>query len=149
MYTVKQRTCFYVLVELRYNLDPVLVQTIRTKAAEEEKKSIYGLTILDKELFVVSGMSSEVEVYDSMKLSLSRRWNLKELMDPKDIGSCNRNKCLYIFDYKGGGQSKEILRVDPNGKLIKKWSTGETIMGVGLSVTDESNVILTVFLKIN
>ena len=89
-----------------YKLDAILVQTIRTKAAEEKKKSIHGLTILDKELFVVSEKSSEVEVYDSMTLSFSRRWNLKELIQPQDIGSCNRNKCLYIFDYKGLSSSR-------------------------------------------
>ena len=90
--------------------------------------------------------SSEVEVYDSMKFSFSRQWNLRELIYPRDIASCNRNKCLYIFDYKDSSQSKEILRVDPNGKLIKKWSTGDD-WGYGLSVTDESNVILTVHNK--
>ena len=112
----------------------------------EESKDICGLTILDKELFVVSEKSSEVEVYDSMKFSFSRQWNLRELISPRDIASCNRNKCLYIFNYKSINQSKEILRVDPNGKLIKKWSTGDDY-GWGLSVTDESNVILSVYMK--
>ena len=77
----------------------MLVQTIKTKAAEEGEKPIKGLTILAKELFVVSKSSSDVEVYDTIKFSFNRRWNLKELIDPWDIGSCNRNKCLYIFDY--------------------------------------------------
>ena len=103
---------------------------------------IRGLTILDKELFLVNYKSSEFEVYDSIKLSLSRQWNLKTLLVPEDIVSCDRNKCLYISDVKGGHQSSEILRVDKNGKLIKKWSTKG---GYGqLSVTHESNVILAV-----
>lgn len=38
---------------LRYKSNPDLVQTIKTKAAEEERKAISGFTILDKELFVV------------------------------------------------------------------------------------------------
>ena len=126
-------------------MDATLVQTIRTKAAEEKKKSINGLTILDNELFVVSEKSSEVEVYDSMTLRFSRRWSLKELIQPQDIVSCGRNKCLYIFDYKGYlSWSNEILRVDPNGKLIKKWLTGSNF-GYSLSVTNESNVILPVY----
>ena len=37
------------------------------------------------------------------------------------------------------------MRIDPNGKLIKNWSTGDDYGR--LSVTDESNVILTVFVK--
>ena len=97
---------------------------------------------MDKELFVVSEKSSEVEVYDSMKFSFSRQWNMRELISPRNIASCNINKCLYIFDCKD--QSKEILRVDPNGKLINKWSTGND-WGLGLSVTDQSNIILTVY----
>src|SRR5688572_16247516 len=129
-----------------YALDPVLVQTIRTKSAEEEKKPISGLTILDQELFVVSRVSSEVEVYDRIKLSFSRQWKLRELVDAWDIGSCNNNKCLFIFNFKGPCQSKEILRVDQNGKVIRKWST-EDDPGLALSVTYESNIILTVLFK--
>ena len=134
--------------ELRYKSDPILIETIRTNANKKKMKGISGLTILDKELFVVSQESSEVEVYDSMKFSFNRQWKLRELIDPWDIASCKRNKCLYIFDYISFNQSKEISRVDPNGKLIKKWSTGNDY-GWSLSVTDESNVILTVNKKIN
>src|SRR6218665_3446602 len=132
--------------KLRYTSDPVLDQTIKTKAWEEQKKGIGGLTILDKELFVVIDKSSQFEVYSSMQLSLSRQWKLNELLYPTDIVSCNRNKCLYINDYNGPGQLKQILRVDPNGNLINKWSTGED-WGWGLSVTHESNVILTSYQK--
>ena len=46
---------------------------------------------------------------------------------------------LYIFDCKT--QRKEILRIDPIGDLIKKWSIGHHF-GHGISVTDESNVLL-------
>src|SRR5688572_6849362 len=134
--------------ELRYKSDPILIETIRTNANKKKMKGISGLTILDKELFVVSEKSSEVEVYDSMKFSFSRQWNLMELISPRDIASCNRNKCLYIFDHTDFKQSKEILRVDPNETLIKKWSTGDD-WGYALSVTDESNVILSVYEKIN
>src|SRR5688572_23578173 len=104
------------------------------------------MTILDKELFILSAESSEVEVYDSVKFSFSSRWNLKELICPLDIGSCSRNKCLYIFDCKRIGQSKDILRVDPNGNLIKNWSTGDSYGYGHLSVTDESNVIFTAYI---
>ena len=129
-----------------YKTDTVLVQSIRTKAAEEVKKSIAGMTILDKELFVLHEKSSEVEVYNSNTFLSSRRWKLNDLIQPQDIVSCNGNKCLYIFDYKGflSFSKNEILRVDPHGKLIKKWSTGSNF-GYSLSVTSESNVILPVY----
>ena len=125
-----------------YRSDPVLVQTIKSKAATKKRKPIYGVAVLDKELFVVS---SEVEVYDSMKFSLKFLLKLKELILPKDIGSCSRNQCLYIFDFKCEDRSKEILRVDPSGKLIKTWSTGDDYGR--LSVTYESNVIFIVHSK--
>src|SRR5688572_16447771 len=70
--------------ELRYKSDPVLVKTIRTKASKKKMESISGLTILYKELFVVSNESSKVEVYDSMKFSFSRQWKLRELITPRD-----------------------------------------------------------------
>src|SRR6218665_4118860 len=95
-------------------LHPGLIMTIRTKVAAEENKHIVGLTILDNELFVVSAMSSKVEVYDSMKLSFGRQCSLKTLIGPADLVSCDRNKCLYISDRKDGRQSKEIVTVDPN-----------------------------------
>ena len=103
------------------------------------------MAILDTELFVLQEESSEVQVYCLLTFSFSRRWNLGELIKPQDIVSCNRNKCLYIFDYKGYiSWSNEILRVDAHGKLIKKWSVGSNF-GYSLSVTSESNVILPVY----
>src|SRR6218665_1112768 len=116
---------------------------IRTKAAEEKEKTIVGLSILEKELFVVTEDSSEVEVYELEKFSVSRRWNLKALTYPMDISACNRNKCIYISDYDGS--LSKILRVDENGNVIKNWSTRDDY-GC-LSITDEFNVILTVYKK--
>ena len=136
------RELFLFVGELQYTSDPVLIQTIKTRGSTERKQLINGLTILEKELFVLSDV--EVEIFDSVKLSFSRRWNLKELIRPMDIGACNRNKWLYVYDLKGNCDSKEILRVDPNGKLINNWSTGIDYAR-GLSVTDESNVILTIY----
>ena len=121
-----------------------MVETIITKAAEEKGKCIRGLTLLDNELFVVSEKSSEVEVYDSTKLSFSCRFNLMDLFDPNDIVCCNRNKCLYIFDFRIRVQSAKIFRVDPHGKLIRTWLAGDGNIEGNLSVTDESNIILTV-----
>lgn len=139
--------------ELRYISDPILVHTIRPSANSGkqlipwfgvESKDIRGLTILDKELFIVSEKNSDVEVYNSIKFSICRVWNLKELIDPRDIVSCDKNKCLYILDCESFGNSRKILMVDPSGKLLTKWSTGVDD-GIGLSVTVEANVILTAF----
>src|SRR6218665_3192886 len=127
--------------KLRYKLDRVLVQKAEE---EEENKAIRGLAILDKELFVVNERSPTVQIYDLLKLSFSRRWNLEELSDPFDMGSCNKNICLYILDYKEISQSKDIFRVDTNGIIIRKWSIGK-ILGCSLSVTSELNVIAAIY----
>ena len=111
--------------------------------SRKSEEAYFGFTILDKRLFVASAESSKVEVYDLMNFTFIRRWKLKDLIDPVDIVSCDRNKCLYIYDNKGVDQSKEILRVDPNGKLMNKWSTKDD-EGARLSVTKESNVIFAV-----
>src|SRR6218665_848486 len=140
--------------KLRYKSDPALAQTIGTKATQEKKPDVRGLAILDKELFVVSDKCSDVEVYDSITLRFIRQGNVKELNRPLDIGSCNRNKCLYINEFKGRRQSSEILRVNSNGKIIRKWPTGDDYgyyvgpyWGGALSVTKESNVVLTLYEK--
>jgi len=125
----------------KYNSTPVLFHSIEGIAAKETNKSITGLTIFDNELFVVTRESSDIEVYDSIELSFSRQMNLKELIDPVDITSCNRNKCLYILNVKDFYKSDEILRVDSNAKLINNWSI-ENYFGYSVSITDEANVIV-------
>ena len=89
-------------------------------------------------LYVVSEENSEVEIFDSIKLSFRRRWNLKELTHPEDIVSCSSIKCIYIFN-SCRYQIAEILKVNLDGKLLKKWLTGCN-SGCGLSVTGESNI---------
>src|SRR6218665_2969873 len=126
----------------KYQSDLVSYMRITTKVAEQGMKMICGLTILDKELFVLSKRCSEIEVYDLVKLSFSHQLKLNELIRPLDISSCSRSKCLYIFNGKSIGQSNEILRAEPSGNLIRNWSTGAD--HGSLSVTVESNVILAV-----
>src|SRR6218665_2073575 len=66
----------------KYKSELVLVHTITRKSVKRKKKPIFepifGLAVLDKELFVMVEDNSEVEVYNSTKLSLSRRWGLDE-----------------------------------------------------------------------
>lgn len=123
-----------------YKADPVLFQTFETK----QKKSIFGLTILNEELFILSESSSEVEVYKSKSLEFSRSFKVNDLVFGWDVASCKRNQCLYIVDCKYARQSHEILRIDPsNGTLIKNWSLLYD-EARSLSVTDEGNVVVPV-----
>ena len=102
---------------------------------------------MDIELFVIGEGISEIEVYDSIKFNICRRCNLKELIYPRDMASCKINQCLYIYDSKSFDQPKEILRVNPNGKLITKWSTGVNQGRIALSATGEANVVLSVYVE--
>lgn len=91
----------------------------------------------------MNGGSSEVEVYDSVDFNFICKWTLKELDVPVDIASCSGNHCLYIMDWADSGHPSKVIRVDPQGTLILKWST---VGGQGrLSVTSESNLILTIY----
>lgn len=125
--------------DIDYNINATLIRTIRTKAAEDENKGISGLTVLAGELFIVSRMSSEIEVYDSNSFSFRRRMLLADLKNPEDIASCSRNSALYISDWKYFDQTKEVIQISPDGKLVKKWSTDDN--GGSLSISDDSSVI--------
>lgn len=105
------------------------------------------LLVLDNELFSVSGSSLEIDVYDQIKFSLSRQWISGDLIPQTDVAYCDRNKIstIYITDFKDIGRTKETLKVDLNGKLIKIWSAGDDFNR--LSVTYELNVILIVYNK--
>lgn len=127
----------------KYRSDTVLIETIQTKVAGEIKQSIEGFTVLDDELFVVSNRSSEVQVYDMVKLIYKHRLIIDELIYPQDIVSCNTNKCLYIFDSKESDRLSAILKFYPNEKKMR-WSR-DCDYGLCLCVTNELNIILTVY----
>lgn len=129
----------------KYKSDPVFDKLIdKELVAHDKKEWVRGLTILDEELFVVTEECSEIEVFGSTKFNSIRQWKQKELVNPKDIVSCSRNKCLYIFDCKDQCKSNEIFRIEPNGEVIKKWSTGDD-WGESMSVTREGNIILALY----
>lgn len=98
------------------------------------------MAFLEDELFVVSRESSEVEVFDCRRFIFSCELDLDCLLNPEDIGSCSNRKCLYIMDRKRDRSRSQILRVDTDGNLIKRWSTGG--QWGRISVTPDSNILL-------
>ena len=68
-----------------------------------------------------------------------------ETFQPWDVISCSRRKCLYILNRIAISRSNEIMRIDRNGTLEENWSTGDDCGH--LSVTDESNIVLTAYNK--
>lgn len=125
--------------------NPEVIKTIRTEASEKENHPIYGMTILGDELFIITGWSSKIEVWELKKLIRSRLFEVQGLVRPYDLVSCTGNECLYIFDFKGEDvKSKEIIRFDTNGTIIKQWGVGNDVCQ-SLSVTHDKNVIFATF----
>src|SRR6218665_3099256 len=93
---------------VKYESDPTLIGTILIENEKPGRNSINGMTILDKELFIMSETSTEVVVYDSMTFNFNRRWDLKELNCLMDIGSCSLNKCLYVVGSQESPKTNEI-----------------------------------------
>lgn len=133
---------FSLIDERRYITEPEHLN-LRVKVVEDmdRRKAISGLAVLYKELFFTRRRSSTVQIIDLTKNALCQ-WKLDYLKDPRDLRSCERNKCLYIIDWRYKGNSNVIFRVDTNGKLIKNWSIGSQYGRI--SVTQESNVLLAV-----
>lgn len=119
-----------------YAVDPVLIMT-------KERRVFYGMTILEEEVFVICQEITEIEIYDLTTLSFKRSWELEGLIDPSEIVADSKKHCLYILDAK---VPSEILRVDPNGTLLNKWSTGLD-HGVSMSVSSQSTVIFVAYNK--
>lgn len=134
------------LAIIDYKKDPTLFIAIRTKAAETSQARIFGMTILDDELFVASERSSCVEVYNLNSLQFKRSFLIDNLEEPQDIVSCSMREFLYILDCGGRYAEKtrvmKILRVDANGNFQKILWQGDD--WGRLSVTHEFNVILAV-----
>lgn len=117
-----------------------------TKAAQRNNKAIWGVSILENKMYVVSRCTPEVEVFEALEFNLINRYLLAALVNPGDIraSSAIGDKFLFIMDATYPSQSKKILRVEPNGMNVAvEWEIGEH--EAILSVTDESNVIATVY----
>lgn len=133
------------LDSINYRENPVLWKTIETTKIKDKTSQswITGVAVLDNKLFVATGKSSEVKVYDdsNFRPGASLKLDGLRLVDPWDIVSCKRNHCLYILNIiRETTTTHEVLRVDPFGNMIKKWSSKKEWRR--LSVTDESNLIL-------
>lgn len=135
--------CASIVGCIDFKRDPVLIRTLKTQPAAKDNRGILGAAILDDELYAVSKESSEVEVFDVNRLMFSCELEISDLFNPEDIASCCVLKCLYIMDCKTSRSTSKILRVDVNGKLIRKWST-EDDWG-HISVSPKTNLLLSVY----
>src|SRR6218665_1967934 len=105
--------------------------------------AIYGLAILNDEVFVSYLQSSLIAVYDSTTFTCKRTLTVMGLTNPEHIVSCSVYQCIYAFDWSYQGRACEILRIDPHiGKVVKNWETCEG--GGRLSVASDTNIILNI-----
>ena len=96
-------------------------------------REVYGVTVLNDEVFIVRCGSQDVETYDLNSFTVKGYITVKELRSPWDLSSCGKFRCLYIADIN---YPYNVHRVELNGK-IEKWSVDDA--PCGLSVTSEPN----------
>lgn len=94
-------------------------------------------------MYVVCQNSALVGVYATGTLLSLRSFIVRELTDPMDITSCQKNKCLYLIDRNRANSENFILRIDLNGNVTNKWA--KRFAWGWLSVSAEGNVISTFY----
>lgn len=137
------------LERTEYKDRATLVSSFNTREGKTDFKKIWGLAVLDNELFTATDECAEIEVYDLEHFSLKRRFVLEsgtqQHIDIQDIAACKLQKCLYIMNWASIDKRKEILRINVNGNLKRRWSTGSEFGR--LSVSNEGSVIVTIIWK--
>lgn len=104
------------------------------------------MALLNEKLFIVRKETTKLEVYVRNTHGFNRHSNLLDvpnLVDAVDICSCKKNMCLYIMDKKEARTSKEVIKLDKEGRHKCHWPTKDKAGGY-LSTTAQGNLIITV-----
>lgn len=96
-------------------------------------------------MFIAYKGSVLVKVYNAKTLGYKASWEVEQLTDLEDMTACNKHNCLYISNIKVTGIDSEIIKVSPQGQLIRKWETG--IHCGCLSVTHDFSVLVAVYFE--
>lgn len=110
----------------------------RTKV--NKNQAIHGLSVIDDEVFIVTRDGSVIEVFDLNTFDFKRAFSVTGLVNPSDMVSCPKRKCLYICDWKKSADDTEIVCADKHGTVETRWIS-ENEKG-RLSITKESHVIV-------
>ena len=102
------------------------------------QRTVYGVTVLFDEVFVVRYMTPEVEVYDSNMLNLTRRIPIAGLVHPYDLSSCSKFRCLYIADKTGSA----IHRVELGGTTTR-WNMSDSPYALSVTPDPDFHIIVT------
>jgi len=98
------------------------------------KGYVTGITVLDRELYVVRYRSSKVDVYNTNNFTRTRKISITGSSSLWAIVASARDNCLYIND----DVLKVIYRYNLLNKVITKWSVGGLCYGLSLTGTYNS-----------
>jgi len=113
---------------------PTLTHVIPSRG----RSSVYAITSLGDDVFVVRKGGQQIEVYNAVIFALRRHITVPGLGPRSDgIAACVRNKCLYLSD-----DEKDIVhRVRLSGiRLVENWSVASK--PTGLSVNNAHHVVV-------
>ena len=99
---------------------------------------VLGVTVLFHQVFVVRHVTREVEVYDSNTLNLTSRLLVDRLVNPVDLASCSKFRCLYIAD----GHGEEIHRVELDGATTR-WKVNDRPSRLSVTPDPDLHVLIT------
>lgn len=134
---VLKRKLLYFNPFAKYLKQPEEVKTI------EMGHSVWGLALLNNELFVASIDAVFLFVYNPVTFEKLRNVEMLGLAGPRDIASCESKNCLFIVNILSGSS---IFCIYPDGKIRKRWEI--PYEPHNLSVTSSGNVLLTCNAKI-
>jgi len=97
---------------------------------------VYGLAVLDNELFVVRGGTSQVHVYNTNNFTLTRNITIKYAKYLTDIVVCPQSRCLYVSE----PMQKVVYRYDLSNDDVTMWDVGGICWR--LSLTINCNVLV-------
>lgn len=98
--------------------------------------AVWGVTVLDGELYVLRNRADELEVFDPVSLVLKRRLAIPALHIGNDMTSSATHRCIYITDLV----KDAIHRVTPDGG-VTSWTVADGAQG--LSVNAAGNLLVT------
>jgi len=117
---------------------PTPTPTLTHVIASQGGGSVWAVTSLGDDVFVVRFNSQQVEVYDAETLTLQRHIAVHGLGTSYGLVACPNNNCLYASDYSN---NNNIQRVELSGSnAVKKWFVAR--LPTGLSVNIAHNLVV-------
>ena len=114
-----------------YGPDPKLISTLQLDSI------IRGVVVVKRELYVVTGKSSEVQVYDAVTFEFKSKFPVKGLTYLYGITATNQS--LFISDY----DDSRIYRIDMPERVVTSWQAGTSKSFNRLSITKQGNILVT------